>query len=354
MKDYGLNCVKVISLIVMLITSKSTISAQTSRDIQAVKTFVVKTYDNLQLPAQVIMPTKDSKAMLLFINGSTPYDEKGNIGATWNDDGKMAEERHDFYTRFLDVMPSKGYKVATMAKRSFVYPRKLPRPSLNELALDVQMLIEKMKKENLLDSNDKLIIVGYSEGSIVATKVLGLLKVQPNACILLGSGSLAFNYKTQSWEGWYSTDTFRRRLGSSDEQIKKDFKELGQIQSAIIAMDENKFENEYKNSKPFGFGFAKWESYYIDKEVGFYDPVPNLLYANVPLLICVGDSDVPMPPALAKRTYDDLRKNGFEKGTLEIIKDEVHELKKYDVFAIIDAWTGSGGRPRNLRLMGTI
>ena len=214
------------------------------------------------------------------------------------------------------------------------------------------MLIEELKKENLLDRNDKLIIVGYSEGSIVATKVLGLLKAQPHACILLGSGSMAFNYKTQSWEEWYSTDTFRKKLGSSDEQIKKEFKELGQIQSAITAMDENEFENAYKNTKPFGFGFAKWESFYIDKEVGFYDPVPNLLYANVPLLICVGDSDIRMPPALAKRSYDDLQKNGFEKGTLKIIQDEVHEFKKYDVFAITDTWIGSGGKTTKFTLGG--
>ena len=135
MKDYGLYCVKVICLIIMLISSKSNISAQTSKDIQAVKTFVVKTYDNLQLPAQVIMPTKDSKAMLLFINGSTPYDEKGNIGATWNnDDGKMLAERHDFYTRFLEIMPSKGYKVATMAKRSFCLSSEAAPPQFKRVS----------------------------------------------------------------------------------------------------------------------------------------------------------------------------------------------------------------------------
>ena len=67
-------------------------------------TLTVKTYDGLELPAQVIKSNKQDKKMILFINGSTPYDEKGNLGAFWTDEGKIVRERHDFYVRFLDIM----------------------------------------------------------------------------------------------------------------------------------------------------------------------------------------------------------------------------------------------------------
>jgi tetratricopeptide (TPR) repeat protein len=50
-----------------------------------------------------------------------------------------------------------------------------------------------------------------------------------------------------------------------------------------------------------------------------------------------------MPMVLAKRTYDYLLKNGYQKATFRVIKDEVHQYKKYDVFAIICAWLDSSG-----------
>ena len=209
--------------------------------------------------------------------------------------GKMIPERHEFYLRFIDIMSDKGYSVATMAKRSYVYPTKIPRPTLNELALDVQFFIQELKKSGLLKEEKDLVIVGYSEGSIVATKVLGILKNQPFACVLLGSADMSCDCNDQSIENFDKTDVYRRLKKWTDEQIKTEHYQWCEIHEALRNMDEEKFENEFKKSKPFGFGFANWESFYIDKEVQTYNPISNILYANVPLLICIGRGRMAMP-----------------------------------------------------------
>lgn len=303
----------------------------------------VKTYDHLELPAQVINKCSYNKKMILFINGSTPYDEKGNLGARWDDKGKIIPEKHDFYIRFLDIMSNKGYSVASLAKRSFIYPTKIPRPNFTDLALDIKFYIDQLKRTGLLKDEKDLVIVGYSEGSIVATKVLSILKKQPYACILLGSASLVCDCNNQSIEDFYMTDVMRRLKSWTDEQIKIELGQICQIQKDLINMDEEKFENEYKNSNPYGFGFAMWESLYIDRESAFYDPVPNLLYANIPVLICSGEDDVSMPMILAEKTYERSKNSGLTI-TFRTIEKETHQYTKYDVFAIMDSWLYNEGQ----------
>jgi pimeloyl-ACP methyl ester carboxylesterase len=304
--------------------------------------FSVKTFDGLNLPAQIILPNGDNqKKILLFINGSTPYDEKGNMAAMFTPDGKPAIQQQDFYIRFLDFMPAKGYSLVTMAKRSFVYPSKLPRPSLNDLAFDIVFLIQELKNQKLLASENKLYLVGYSEGSVVATKVLGLLKEQPAGCILLGSGSNAFDYHNGTWQEWHKTDIYRKLKNWTDEQIETEYNQWKDIVLNLRQMDEKTFENEYKKSSPHGFGFASWESYYIDKEGSLYYPEANIMKANIPLLICIGENDAAMPEKRAAETYRNLLYKGFEKATFKVIPEEVHQYHKFDVFGIIDSWISS-------------
>jgi len=329
----------IVLLLASLLTCMTTLRAAGNAPIA----FTVQTYDGLELPAQVIPASGTFKNLLIFIHGSTPYDQFGNDGPGWDDDGKIIKKKNRFYSRFLEVMPAKGYAVATMAKRSFIYPTRIPRPTLDDLALDIQFLIKELKKKKLLTNEQDLVIVGYSEGSTVATKVLGLLKKQPSACVLLGSASLACNYKTGSWQNWYMTDIYLKKKNMTDEQLETEFREFGTMMTNLLDMDEAQFENEYKHSKPFGFGFAPWESYHIDKEVMFYQPSANILAANIPLLICIGEDDMAMPMVKAKRTYERLLENGYEKASFKVIDDEVHQYKKYDVFAIINAWIESSG-----------
>lgn len=332
----------VLSFIILLVVTEFSFPniVAKNRDNDPVS-FTVKTYDGLELPAQVIPTSGTFKKLLIYIHGSTPYDQFGNDGPGWDENGKIIKQENNFYKRFIEVMPAKGYAVATMAKRSFVYPQRIPRPTLDELALDIQFFIDQLKKKNLLATEDDLVIVGYSEGSTVATKVLGLLKKHPAACVLLGSACMSYNYQSGSWQDWYRTDLYRQKKNWTDEQIEKEFKETGSIVRDLLEMDEETFENEYKYSKPFGFGFAAWESYYIDKEVNFYDPTANILAANIPVLISIGDNDMSMPMVKAKQTYDWLLDNGYKKATFNVIEDEVHQYKKYDVFAIINAWIES-------------
>jgi tetratricopeptide (TPR) repeat protein len=301
----------------------------------------IKTYDSLMLPAQVINGDNHNKKMILFINGSTPYDEKGNQGAIWNNEGKIIMEKHDFYLRFLDIMPNKGYSIATLAKRSFVYPTKIPRPSLTDLALDIQSFIEKLKKAGLLKDEKELVIVGYSEGSVVASKVLSILKKQPYACVLLGSSTLGCDCSIRSMEDFPMADVLHRLKNWNEEQIKTEFDHLCQIQKALLNMDEEEFENEYKKVKHFGYGTGMWESFYINREGIFYNPVPALLYANIPVLICSGEDDIAMPMISAKKTYESLKNMGLDKVTFRVIEKEGHQYKKYDVFSIIDIWLSS-------------
>lgn len=327
----------------VLLNNQTPIWAAMDPSSQSMVTFNVETYDGLILPAQVIEPANASNKLVIFINGSTPYDEKGHIGASWDANCKIITKKHDFYLRFLDIISMKGYNIATMAKRSFVYPCKIPRPSLDELALDIQFFIWQLKNRSILNPERELIIIGYSEGSIVATKLLGLLKEKPTACILLGSGTSHFNFKEKSWQEWYMVDVIRKKKGWTDKQIQKEYEEFGSIMMDLVTTNEEIFENKTKQTKSFGFGFAPWESYYIDREIQFYNCVPNLLESNVPILICIGENDIAMPKVVAERTYEELLKNGYDKATFRVIEDEVHEYKKYDVFAIMDAWLDSNG-----------
>jgi pimeloyl-ACP methyl ester carboxylesterase len=313
------------------------IKSQSFLELNDTLTFKVKTYDGLELPAQVIYNSRHDKKMILFINGSTPYDEKGNLGTFWNDNGKIIVEKHDFYLRFMDILSNKGYSIATMAKRSFIYPTKIPRPNLIDLALDIKFYIEELKRTGLLKDEKELVIVGYSEGSIVATKVLGILKKQPYGCILLGSADLSCTCANQSIDDFYMTEVLRRFKKWTDEQIKTELLQLCQIHNDLLNMDEEQFENKYKNSNPFGFSFAMWESFYIDREIALYDPVPNILYANIPVLICIGEDDISMPLISAKKTYERLKNAGLTVTYKSIEKDN-HQYEKYDVFAIIDTW----------------
>ena len=303
--------------------------------------FDVETYDGKILPAQIIFTEDSAKKIILFINGSTPYDEKGNIGASWTDKGKIFAEEHEFYIRFLDIMTGKGYSVATMAKRSFIYPTEIPRPNFADLSLDIFYFIQNLKQHKYIESEKDLVIVGYSEGSLVATKVLAFLKVSPFACVLLGSGSDPINYNTITIDEFPMTEILRKSKNWSDEQIRTEIDQMAQLYDSLLNMNEVEFENEFKKSKPFGFGFADWESYYIDKEHPLYNSVPNIIYANMPVLFCVGENDRAMPLVSSRNTYEQLLDYGFKKGEFRVIKDEVHQYNKYDVFAIIDTWLSS-------------
>ena len=62
--------------------------AQSEAKNESKVTFTVTTYDGLELPAQVVHPQKEAKKLVLFINGSTPSDEKGNLCGSWDENGK--------------------------------------------------------------------------------------------------------------------------------------------------------------------------------------------------------------------------------------------------------------------------
>jgi pimeloyl-ACP methyl ester carboxylesterase len=314
--------------------------ANTNPLLPSIADFTVKTYDGLELPAQVIWPSKSPKKVVVFIMGGTPCDQKGNMGGSWDANGVNKAEPYDFYIRFLKIMPAKGYAVATMAKRNFVYPCNIPRPCLDDFARDINSLIAKLKERKMLCSEDDLVLVGHSEGSIVATKVLPLLQKQPSACILLGSGSLAFDFEKQSWEDWYFVDHMRRVSGMSDKQIQQVFSLFKKIDEELPTIDEKTFENQWKKNA-YPVDIAPWESYNCLMEFHHYDPVPNLLASNVPVLICIGQNDGAMPMVLAERTYKHLKLNGFKKATFVVIEGEDHQYKKEDAFTIIDQWIKS-------------
>jgi len=307
-----------------------------------VESFRVHTYDGLDLPARVTRPDGAAKKLLVFINGSTPSDETGYQAATFDADGTPLRERHDIYARFLAVMPARGYAVATLAKRSYAYPHKVPRPSLDDFALDVLSLIDALKSRAFVRDEGDMVIVGYSEGSIVASKVLGLMKRQPAGCVLMGSATSAFDFERSTWTEWPNGAAYRLARGWSDERIQREFERYRTLALGIRAIDEATFEGVWK--KDDRKGLAPWESFSVMREARVYDPVPNLLEAGSPLLICVGDRDTAMPLAQARSTYERLRASGHERVTLRPIEGDVHQYRKHDVFLILDAWVGSGGR----------
>jgi len=302
--------------------------------------FSFTTFDNLELPAQVLR-VPGSKYTVIFLNGSTPSDEKGNIGNLLPD-GRMIKSRQDFYRRFLEVMSKKGYDVATYAKRSFSYPE--IRPSLDELALDAKYFIEALARQDLLKDH---IIIGYSEGSVVASKLLP--NVEAKACIFLGSASQHYDYFNGTWENWPTGMAYQRILGKSDDEIKLEYEQWSEIMRDLTDMDEAYFEDVYKTSNPHGFGFAPWESYRIDREVQFYNPNDNIGNSGTPVLIVIGENDVAMPATSARKVYQELHDNGLEVYFREI-KDEVHQYGKHDVFPIIDTWLSSNFKSTSFTL----
>ena len=92
---------KLITLVIIvhfIITTK--VAGQYLMESSNTLTLTVKTYDGLELPAQVIKNNRHDKKMILFINGSTPYDEKGNLGAFWNDKGNSTTKSYRFSSRY--------------------------------------------------------------------------------------------------------------------------------------------------------------------------------------------------------------------------------------------------------------
>jgi len=136
-----------VSLLVALLLSSTLIPGQTSADNSNVINFNVRTYDDKELPAQIISPENSDKKLLLFINGSTPYDEKGHIGPNWTDGGDIIAFKHEFYIRFLNVMADKGYPVATMAKEaSFIQPKYLVLVLLTWLWISITLFLNLREK----------------------------------------------------------------------------------------------------------------------------------------------------------------------------------------------------------------
>lgn len=311
-------------------------------------TFMVSTHDTLLLPARFIKGDADQKT-LLFINGSTPYDEKGNLGAIWNDQGKIIMEKHPFYLRFMEVMAHKGYSIATMAKRSFVYPTRLPRPAFSDLARDIKSFIDALLLKRLIKDEKDLVIVGYSEGTIVASKVLSILKKKPHACILLGSASSKCDCTNQNIDTYRETEVLRRLKNYTDEQIRTEINKKCEIQKTLLTINEPEFERNFKNSA----GFAMWESLYIDREASFYDPLHDLVLANVPILICSGEDDMAMPMVSAKNTYERLKEKSNQQISFKVIEKEAHQYKKYDVFPIMDQWLRTNFRTTEFTLQKT-
>jgi alpha-beta hydrolase superfamily lysophospholipase len=304
--------------------------------------FTVRTADGLSLPARVTRAEGTPRKLLVFINGSTPSDEAGHQAATFDASGQPYRERHDTYARFLEVMPARGYAVATMAKRSYAYAARLPRPSLDDFARDVAALIAELKARSFARDESEMVLVGYSEGSIVASKVLGLLKRPPAGCVLLGSATGAFDFATKTAADWPFASAYRDARGWTDARIQQEFERQRAMWADARGIDEDTFERVWK---PDGRrGIAPWESYAVMREIRVYDPVPNLRGAGVPLLVCVGALDTAMPLAQARDTYDRLRAAGFAAVTWRPIPGEAHQYRKFDVFLIMDAWIASGGR----------
>jgi tetratricopeptide (TPR) repeat protein len=237
-------------------------------------------------------------------------------------------------------MPARGFGVATLAKRSYVYPHRRPRPGLDDFARDALALVEALKQRSVIGDERDLVIVGYSEGSIVASRLLGLLARPPAGCVLLGSATGAVDYATVGVANWPYSAAYRAR-GWSDERIAAEFERHRAFAAAIGTIDEATFEQAWKTDDRRGL--APWESYAVARDTRVYDPVPTLLRAKTPLLFCVGDRDTAMPLALVRGVYDRLAAGGGAV-TLRVIDDEVHQYLKYDVFLVLDAWITSGGR----------
>ena len=306
-----------------------------------IQRFKIKTFDDLQLHGQILPPVKDiptPNRFIVFIQGGTPYDEKGNTAAECDSSGNVIVTKDEFYTRFPQKMSERGYHVVTLSKRSFEYFTRIPRPTLDDLSKDVQYLFKELKNRKLLNEGDKVFLVGHSEGSIVVTKALPLLADKPDGSVLLGSGSFAYDYENQTWEEWYFNDIMREYSKMPDEVIKEIFEKVKRLHLDILNINEETFENDWKRNTYGGLDPAPWESYHIIKEYPFYNPVPNIIQANVPVLICVGSMDTAMPAILAERTFNQLREMGYNKVTMEIIEDEGHEYKQEDMYEILDNW----------------
>ena len=66
--------------------------------------------------------------------------------------------------------------------------------------------------------------------------------------MLLGSGSLAFDFEKQPWQDWYFVDHMRRVSGMGDEEIKNIFELFKKITTELPAIDEDTFENVWKKN----------------------------------------------------------------------------------------------------------
>lgn len=292
-----------------------------------------KTNDGLYLPVRFYKPQafKNELPIVIFINGSTPYDAEGNAICGFPILYTLSQ---NFPVRFFKNISEMGYTVISMTKRSFAYPEMQPRPSLDDFSQDIASLIKFLVSKQIINEKRKYVLVGYSEGSIVCSKVLGMKIPLPCKAILIGSGGYPFDWHKQSIDEWPYVLQFPDK--KEDEYTIKKFKSLKELFNRIRHMTEEEFELTKSSDNLI----CSWESLQVLKELYLYDPVPNLVKSNVPILLCSGTNDKAMPAVEIERTFHELKKH-TKRCSLSLLDGIGHEYNGNQVFKTISDWISS-------------
>lgn len=165
------------------------------------------------------------------------------------------------------------------------------------LADDVQALIITLARRAEVDSN-RIILVGHSEGSVIATIVAG--RERSVAAVALLSAPAWTGRRIMEWQ-----DAYQLKYGGWSSLRPTEESRL-----AWLASERQRRESA-----------DAWFPFFLD-----YDPLPAIRRVRVPILILHGDADVHVTPGQATELAHAASEAGNSRLTLQVFRGLSHSL----------------------------
>jgi uncharacterized protein len=254
----------------------------------------------------------DQYPAIVIINGSGSADRDGNM--------KKPALVTNLYKELAHFLTNLGFITLRYDKRSVGESEGDPiRSGMLDLANDVNSTISFLKQHSKVNS-EKIILLGHSEGCILATKVN---ETTPVAGLVLIGGAATNLKEPMMYQNRQTLEEIKRLKGIKGKLLRflvKEHKIVKQSEELFIKMEGSEGDTIRFKLKKMP---AKWfREHFLYRLENVLDA---LRQANCPILAITGDKDVQANSEDLKRV-DDLGK--LDAKTV-VIKNMDHMLKEY-------------------------
>ncbi|MGM0876000.1 MAG: alpha/beta hydrolase [Bacillota bacterium] len=254
----------------------------------------------------------DQYPAIIIINGSGRADREGNM--------QKPKLETNLYKELAHFLTNLGFITLRYDKRSVGESEgDLITTGMMDLANDVKCAIEFLKQHSKVVS-DKIILLGHSEGCILATKVN---EITPIAGLVLIAGAATNLKEPIMYQNRQTIEEIKRLKGIKGKLLRllvKERKVLKQLEELFSKMESSESDTvKFKMKRMPAKWFREHLSYRTEKVI------EALKQSNCPILAITGDKDVQANAADLKR----IETLGKPDAKTIIIKDMDHMLKEY-------------------------